>query len=158
MTTLGLSADELLTTTRSVRKRLDFDRSKLSCQRMSENLADATLSGGMRQASMADNFQYQASQGSGDIVAAEQAAEAEAALADAEAQGSGDADAAIADANAKAEAAEAKAATAEAKAAEAAAAPAAAPSSGGNMTLWTIVALILGLVVGGGAVFFTRKS
>ena len=27
MTTLGLSADELLTTTRSVRKRLDFDRS-----------------------------------------------------------------------------------------------------------------------------------
>ena len=26
MTTLGLSADELLTTTRSVRKRLDFDR------------------------------------------------------------------------------------------------------------------------------------
>lgn len=58
--------------------RLDFDRSKLSCQRMSENLADATLSGSMRQASMADNFQYQASQGSGDIVAAEQAAEAEA--------------------------------------------------------------------------------
>ncbi len=124
----------------------------------SDMAAPAESSGGPSQADL-DAAEAKAAEAQAAAEAAEaKAAEAEAALADAEAQGSGDADAAIADANAKAEAAEAKAATAEAKAAEAAAAPAAAPSSGGNMTLWTIVALILGLVVGGGAVFFTRKS
>ncbi len=79
------------------------------------------------------------------------------------------AEAKAAEAEAKAATAEAKAATAEAALAEAqAAAPTEAPAAeapapeapvttGGGMTLWVIVALVLGLLVGGGAVYFARQ-
>nr|WP_298411688.1 hypothetical protein [uncultured Halomonas sp.] len=57
--------------------RLDFDKSKLSCQRMSEELADATLGGRMQQAAMAENWQDIAATNP-DAVSAEEAAEQQA--------------------------------------------------------------------------------
>ncbi|WP_186764385.1 hypothetical protein [Pistricoccus aurantiacus] len=57
--------------------RLDFDKSKLSCQRMAEALADATLGGRMQQAAVAENWQDIAAINP-DAVAAEQAAERQA--------------------------------------------------------------------------------
>lgn len=57
--------------------RLDFDKSKLSCQRMSEVLADATIGGQMQQSAMAENWQDIAASNT-DAVAAQEAAEAEA--------------------------------------------------------------------------------
>ncbi|GEN23107.1 hypothetical protein [Halomonas cupida] len=57
--------------------RMDFDKSKLSCQRMSEALADATVGGQMQQSAMAENWQDIASSNP-DAVAAQEEAEAEA--------------------------------------------------------------------------------
>ncbi|MFM9271835.1 hypothetical protein ACJ7V3_16490 [Halomonas elongata] len=57
--------------------RMDFDKSKLSCQRMSEALADATIGGQMQQSAMAENWQDIASSNP-DAVAAQEEAEAEA--------------------------------------------------------------------------------
>ncbi|WIX33257.1 hypothetical protein QO259_00945 [Salinicola sp. JS01] len=57
--------------------RLDFDKSKLSCQRMSEQLADATVGGQMQQGAMAENWQDIAA-GNTDAVAAQEEAEAQA--------------------------------------------------------------------------------
>ncbi|REC93373.1 hypothetical protein [Kushneria indalinina] len=57
--------------------RLDFDKSKLSCQRMSEQLADATLGGKMQQGAMAENWQDIASSNP-DAVSAQKTAEAQA--------------------------------------------------------------------------------
>ncbi|NRB54915.1 MAG: hypothetical protein HRU39_02890 [Salinicola sp.] len=57
--------------------RLDFDKSKLSCQRMSEQLADATIGGQMQQAAMAENWQDIAA-GNTDAVSAQEQAEAQA--------------------------------------------------------------------------------
>jgi hypothetical protein len=82
------------------------------------------------------------------------AAEAEARAAEAAAK--------AAEVEAKAAEAEAKAAEAEARVAEIQSALAAAPEaatapSAGDMTPWVIVAMVLGLVIGGGAVYFGRK-
>lgn len=57
--------------------RLDFDQSKLSCQRMSEQLADATMGGQMFQSAMAENWQDIAANNN-DAVAAQESAEAQA--------------------------------------------------------------------------------
>ncbi|WP_342595571.1 hypothetical protein AAGT95_03555 [Salinicola lusitanus] len=57
--------------------RLDFDKSKLSCQRMSEQLADATVGGQMQQGAMAENWRDIAA-GNTDAVAAQEEAEAQA--------------------------------------------------------------------------------
>lgn len=57
--------------------RLDFDKSKLSCQRMSEQLADATLGGQMQQAAMAENWRGIAASNP-DAVSAQETAEAQA--------------------------------------------------------------------------------
>ncbi|MBZ9559074.1 MULTISPECIES: hypothetical protein [unclassified Modicisalibacter] len=57
--------------------RLDFDKSKLSCQRMSRELADATLGGRMQKAAMAENWQDIAASNT-DAVAAQEEAEAQA--------------------------------------------------------------------------------
>ncbi|MCS2611029.1 hypothetical protein [Halomonas dongshanensis] len=57
--------------------RLDFDQSKLSCQRMSEALADATIGGQMQQGAMAENWQDIAAHNT-DAVAAQEQAEAQA--------------------------------------------------------------------------------
>lgn len=54
--------------------RLDFDKAKLSCQTMSEQLADATLGGQMKQAAMAENWKELAATNP-DAVAVQQAAE-----------------------------------------------------------------------------------
>ncbi len=73
------------------------------------------------------------------------------------------AEAKVATAEAQAADAASKAATAESAMSAAQAAPTAehaaeAPApSAGSMTLWVLVALVLGLVVGGGAVFFARQ-
>lgn len=56
--------------------RLDFDKSKLSCQRMAEQLADATIGGQMQQGAMAENWQDIAASNT-DAVAAQEEAEAE---------------------------------------------------------------------------------
>jgi hypothetical protein len=67
-----------------------------------------------------------------------------------------------AEAEAKAAEAELKAAEAEARVAEVqtalAEAPEAAVSAGGNMTMWVIVAMVLGLVIGAGIVYFARQK
>jgi hypothetical protein len=68
-----------------------------------------------------------------------------------------------AEAEAKAAEAELKAAEAEARVADvqialAEAPEAAAVSTGGNMTMWVIVAMVLGLVVGAGIVYFARQK
>ncbi|WP_110689431.1 hypothetical protein [Salinicola endophyticus] len=57
--------------------RLDFDKSKLSCQRMSEQLADATLGGRMQQAAVAENWKDIAARNT-DAVSAEAQAERQA--------------------------------------------------------------------------------
>lgn len=57
--------------------RLDFDKSKLSCQRMAEQLADATVGGRMQQAAMAENWQDIAASNT-DAVAAQKTVEREA--------------------------------------------------------------------------------
>ena len=88
-----------------------------------------------------------------DLKAAEdKTADAEAARKEAEAK--------IEDAESKAKEAEAQVADAEAKAAEAEAAlaDAEAPVQGGSMSIWTILALVLGLVVGAGAIWFLRRE
>jgi len=56
--------------------------------------------------------------------------------------------------------AEADAAEAEARAeeAESALADAEAPVQGGSMSVWTILALVLGLVVGAGSIWFLRRK
>lgn len=57
--------------------RLDYDKAKLSCQRMSEQLADTTLGGQMQQAAMAENWQDIAAANT-DAVSAQQQAERDA--------------------------------------------------------------------------------
>jgi LPXTG-motif cell wall-anchored protein len=86
-----------------------------------------------------------------DLKAAEaKAAEAEAAQKEAEAKAQ--------EAEAKIQEAEAKAAEAEAMAKEAETAAAEAPPPSTGMNVWSILALVLGLVVGAGAVWFLRKK
>ncbi|WP_298838764.1 hypothetical protein [uncultured Salinicola sp.] len=57
--------------------RLDFDKSKLSCQRMANQLADATLGDRMQQAAMAENWKDVASSNT-DAVSAQETVEEEA--------------------------------------------------------------------------------
>lgn len=57
--------------------RLDFDKSKLSCERMSEQLADATVGGRMQQSAKAENWQNIASHNK-DAVSAQKQAERQA--------------------------------------------------------------------------------
>ena len=87
--------------------------------------------------------------------------ETEAKLAEAEAKAAS-AEAELAETKIQAEEAEVEAATAEAAAAEAGAgtetSEAAPIPASGNVTVWVIVALVLGLVMGGGAVFFARQK
>ena len=57
--------------------RLDFDKSKLSCERISEQLADATVGGKMQQSAKAENWQNIASSNK-DAVSAQKQAERQA--------------------------------------------------------------------------------
>lgn len=116
------------------------------------------------QAAVEDGAQGAVAPETGQEMAAVDTGDLEARLAEAEAR--------IKEAEAKAAEAAAKAAEAEAKAAEAQASPAEtqpaaemagheaevpAPSAG-TMTTWVLVALVLGVVTGGGAVYFGRQK
>lgn len=56
--------------------RLDFDKSKLSCQRMAEQMADATIGGRMQQAAMAENWADTAASNTDAVSAQEQVEQA----------------------------------------------------------------------------------
>lgn len=54
--------------------RMDFDRSKLSCQNMADQMADLAMGQGLHQMAVAENWQSTA-QGTNDVVAAQQQVE-----------------------------------------------------------------------------------
>lgn len=55
--------------------RMDFDKSKLSCQNMAERMADAAMGDGLMQRAQAERWQAAAASGDGDVVSAQRQVE-----------------------------------------------------------------------------------